>query len=148
MTLSFTSLSTSHVESIMPIEESCHSHPWSKKLLTGCIGGRYFGEIAMLDDEVIGFYIADKVADESTLMDICIKPSFQGQGLGKKLLQQYINEATTRECQTLWLEVRASNTAAQLLYINLGYSQTGRRVAYYPKEVGYEDALVMQKTLT
>jgi ribosomal-protein-alanine N-acetyltransferase len=45
--------------------------------------------------------------------------------------------------QKIFLEVRASNISAQMLYINHGFIQIGRRAAYYPKEIGFEDAIVM-----
>ena len=43
-----------------------------------------------------------------------------------------------------FLEVRANNHAAQVLYTDLGYRVSGRRRAYYPNPDGSrEDALVL-----
>jgi ribosomal-protein-alanine N-acetyltransferase len=41
--------------------------------------------------------------------------------------------------------VRAKNISAQMLYMNTGFIETGRRTGYYPsaKDFGYEDAIVM-----
>lgn len=147
MTLAFTDLDQASVEAIMPIEQACHSHPWNEKLMRSCIGGRYFGAVAKLNDKIIGFYIADNVVGDSTLMDICVAPEHQGNGYGKALLNQYLNHAKKLDCLTLFLEVRSSNISAQMLYINHGYIETGRRTGYYPKAIGYEDAIIMRKDL-
>ncbi|QOL25446.1 ribosomal protein S18-alanine N-acetyltransferase [Thalassotalea sp. LPB0316] len=148
MKLTFSPISQTTVERLMPIELACHSHPWTEKLLRSCIGGRYFGSYAELDNQVVGFYIADNVVGETTLMDICVAPDHQGQGFGTKILQHYFAQAKQRQCTTGFLEVRASNHSAKMLYINHGYIETGRRTGYYPKAVGYEDAIVMCKELS
>jgi len=147
MNLSFKPVTQQCVETLMPIENACHSHPWNEKLLRSCIGGRYFGFSATLNNQIVGFYIADNIVGETTLMDICVSPTHQGKGYGKALLKHYINHAASLDCLTSFLEVRASNLSAQMLYITLGYVETGRRTGYYPKEIGYEDAIVMRKDL-
>jgi len=146
----FSAISSQHVSKLMPIEIACHSHPWNEKTFTSCISGRYFGEYAHLSendsvDNIIGFYIGELVIDEATLMDICVPPTEQGKGFGKALLQQFLQQAQQKGAVKIWLEVRAKNIAAQMLYMNHGFIETGRRTGYYPsaKGFGYEDAIVM-----
>lgn len=147
--LTFTPITSDDIKSLIYIEESCHSHPWSEKTFLSCIGGRYFGEKisdnASETSNIIGFFIGEQVVDEATLMDICVEPSAQGQGLGKKLLVQFINHAKANGAVKIWLEVRAKNISAQMLYMNMGFTETGRRTGYYPsaRGFGYEDAIVM-----
>jgi ribosomal-protein-alanine N-acetyltransferase len=145
----FTPITAADITPLMKIEEECHSHPWSEKTFRSCIGGRYFGE--KLSDttnkvhNIIGFYIGEQVTDEATLMDICVIPKNQGKGIGKNLLMQFINHAKAQGATKIWLEVRAKNISAQMLYMNAGFIETGRRTGYYPsaKGFGYEDAIVM-----
>jgi len=153
----FTPISTNDIHNLISIENACHSHPWSEKTFTSCIGGRYFGE--KLGEKlaektrsshnnqtpIIGFYIGELVIDEATLMDICVTPSEQGNGFGKKLLMQFIQQSKAKGAAKIWLEVRAKNITAQMLYMNAGFIETGRRTGYYPsaKGFGYEDAIVM-----
>ena len=141
----FTSITTKDINTLMPIEKACHSHPWSDKTFASCIGGRYFGERLDESQNLIGFYIGELVVDEATLMDICVIPSQQGKGLGKKLLTQFIEQAKAKGAVKVWLEVRAKNISAQMLYMNAGFIETGRRTGYYPSAqgFGYEDAIVM-----
>ncbi len=145
----FSQITLSDINNLMPIENACHSHPWSEKTFTSCIGGRYFGEMLKnkLNDQqsIIGFYIGELVVDEATLMDICVEPNQQGKSFGKKLLTQFIEQAKVKGALKIWLEVRSKNISAQMLYMNAGFIETGRRTGYYPsaKGFGYEDAIVM-----
>ena len=88
--LKLTPITTDDIAQLMPIENACHSHPWTEKTFSSCIGGRYFGEkLTTLRQQrkIIGFYVGEFVVDEATLMDICVDPTEQGKGFGKKLLQ-------------------------------------------------------------
>jgi len=143
MSLIYSNIEKSDTKHLMLIENACHSHPWSEQTFLSCIGGRYFGEYANTSDETIGFYIGEYVAQEATLMDICVHPEQQGKGYGKTLLVQFIRQAKTKGAEKIWLEVRAKNISAQMLYINQGFIETGRRTGYYPSTIGYEDAIVM-----
>lgn len=148
--LKFTPIIPADLKQLMPIENACHSHPWSEKTFISCIGGRYFGEKLTSQQETLGFYVGELVIDEATLMDICVAPSEQGQGFGKTLLTQFIAQAKAKGAIKIWLEVRAKNISAQMLYMNAGFVETGRRTGYYPsaRGFGYEDAIVMLCTLS
>ena len=149
MSLNFFPVTNADVDKLLPIENACHSHPWSEKTFKSCVGGRYFGDYSVHNDNLVGFYIADYVAGEATLMDICVVPGEQGNGFGKKLLLQFFQQAIKLGTTKIWLEVRAKNISAQMLYINNGFTETGRRTGYYPSAsgFGYEDAIVMCKKL-
>lgn len=162
----FTEIAPTDVDKLMPIELACHSHPWSEKTFLSCIGGRYFGEkfgeklagnIGKSSQKAaseqpcvhaIGFYIGEYVIGEATLMDICVVPTEQGKGYGKVLLNQFLAQAKKLGSTKIFLEVRAKNIAAQMLYMNAGFIEIDRRTGYYPSSsgFGYEDAIVMSLT--
>lgn len=148
MTFSFHKISVNDINTLMPIENACHSHPWNEKTFTSCIGGRYFGDALKVDDKLVGFYIGEHVVGEATLMDICVSPDQQGNSYGKMLLEHFFEQAKSLNNNVIWLEVRAKNISAQMMYINSGFVETGRRTGYYPSAngFGYEDAIVMKKT--
>jgi ribosomal-protein-alanine N-acetyltransferase len=147
MTFSYHKISPNDVDSLMPIENACHSHPWSEKTFSSCIGARYFGYYLKVNNELVGFYIGEHVAGEATLMDICVSPTLQGEGYGKALLEHFFDQSKRLNNTLIWLEVRAKNISAQMMYINSGFTETGRRTGYYPSAsgFGYEDAIVMKK---
>ena len=147
--LKLTPIIKADIVKLMPIENACHSHPWNEKTFTSCIGGRYFGEKLNESKTLVGFYVGEFVIDEATLMDICVEPSEQGKGLGKTLLNKFIQQAKAKGALKIWLEVRAKNISAQMLYMNAGFIEISRRTGYYPSSrgFGYEDAIVMSLTI-
>lgn len=144
MSLTFYAIEPKDIDALMEIEIACHSHPWSKKVFSSCIGGRYFGQYANDAQHTIGFYVGEVILDEATLMDICIDPQYQGEGHGKALLTHFVKQAQALGAISLFLEVRASNIAALMMYINAGFIEISRRTGYYPCDMGYEDAIVMK----
>jgi ribosomal-protein-alanine N-acetyltransferase len=82
--------------------------------------------------EVLGFAEFQLVVDECQLFNIAIAREFQGQGLGRKLLQLVLKEARDAGCTSCFLEVRRSNDAAIALYAALGFVLVGMRKDYYP----------------
>ncbi|WDE12855.1 ribosomal protein S18-alanine N-acetyltransferase [Thalassomonas haliotis] len=152
MTLSFLPVTPDDIDNLMPIENACHSHPWNQQVFGSCISGRYFGHYLIQENRgqkhlILGFYIGDYIAGESTLMDICVHPDQQGQGFGKQLLQHYIRQAKDLGAEKALLEVRVRNISAQMMYINNGFGEIARRTGYYPSTIGYEDAIVMARSL-
>lgn len=150
----FTPIRQSNVTELMVIELACHQHPWTEKTFSSCIDGRYFGEYltisnSNIDKVNIGFYVGEHVAGEATLMNICVEPNYQGNHYGKELLLQFFAQCKQLACNTIFLEVRAKNIGAQMLYINNGFTEISRRTGYYPSNTGfgYEDAIVMSKKL-
>ncbi|SFC75946.1 ribosomal protein S18-alanine N-acetyltransferase [Pseudoalteromonas denitrificans] len=136
-------LNASDVDSMMIIEQTCHSHPMSHKNMLSCFGGRYFSRGLYLEQALIGFYMAEMAGPDFTLMDICISPEYQGKGYAKKLLENLLDEATKRSAESIFLEVRVSNVAAIGLYESLGFNEMGLRKDYYPTEQGREDGKLM-----
>ncbi|GAA5140669.1 ribosomal protein S18-alanine N-acetyltransferase [Thalassotalea piscium] len=147
MTTNYSAITKQHLEQLMVIENACHSHPWSEQTMLSCMGGRYFGFMLKQEQTLRGFYIGEYVAGEATLMDVCVSPDHQGKGYGKHLLNHFSEQAKLLGASQLFLEVRAKNISALMMYINCGFIEVGRRTGYYPSKIGYEDAIVMKRKL-
>ena len=65
--------------------------------------------------------------------------AFQGQGIGRRLLDELLNFA---DGGVVYLEVRTDNEAAIALYRSVGFTQIGRRRRYY--RVSGADAYTMR----
>ncbi|MFP2769738.1 ribosomal protein S18-alanine N-acetyltransferase [Oceanisphaera sp. KMM 10153] len=146
----FRPLSTADLDAMQLVEQAAHAHPWSRSLLADSFGERYFTGSLWLQEQggqelLLGYFIADRILDESTLMNICVSPDQQGQGLGRQLMEHYLCLCKDQGLTQLWLEVRASNTSAQALYLSCGYTENGRRRHYYQNASGLEDAILMKK---
>ncbi|MFC0323186.1 ribosomal protein S18-alanine N-acetyltransferase [Gallibacterium melopsittaci] len=126
------------------IETAAHSVPWSLGTLKNNQGENYLNLKVIQQDQIVGFCICQIVLDEATLFNIAIHPQYQGQGLGKTLLQSLMDQLREKWVTTLWLEVRESNQKALSLYQRLGFNEVSVRKNYYPlSEGGREHAIIM-----
>ncbi len=148
-------LDLSYLDKIMLIENSSHSHPWSENTTKSCFGGRYHvlglltneGSKDAVDEQLLAYCFVEAICGEATIMNIVVDPNLQGKGYGKLLLSQAINWCQETNNNTLWLEVRESNTKAIALYDSLDFCEVSRRYNYYPTDKGNEDAIVMSLML-
>jgi ribosomal-protein-alanine N-acetyltransferase len=83
------------------------------------------------------------VADEAELLTIATDPHHRRQGHARTILQAFEAEARQRGALTAFLEVDEANTAAIALYLAFGYTETGRRAAYYTSASGVATAAVI-----
>jgi len=148
MTYSLVALTEDHLADMSVIEQSCHHSPMSPATLASCFGHLYRVEGVMSEGKLLGFSIVQQVIDEVTLMDICIAPSAQGLGLGKRLLTSLVAQAKALNAVVIMLEVRQSNLSAIGLYEKAGFVETSRRKGYYPTDDGHEDAVLMDLVLS
>lgn len=135
------------IPAMLATEQAATAYPWAESSFRSSFSERYFNAVAMVNEQIAGFYIGELVAGEASLFDIAVHPAQQGKGIGKALLSHFLDEAERRQATDCWLEVRASNQKAIALYQQLGFHQVGVRPAYYPARVGKEDAILMAMSL-
>lgn len=140
-------LRTDDIDAVLGIETEAFSSPWQKDTFETLMGRDGVELMVMTDDSegVIGYAVLSCILGQGELANLALKPGRRGSGLGFHLLHHVIRVARRRDVAKLFLEVRASNQRANDLYSRLGFSEVGRRKAYYdhPKE----DALVLMATL-
>lgn len=145
--LSLRPLEVSDIETIMEIELRAYPHPWTEGIFFDCMRVGYSCWAYQSQNTIIGYLILSLVLDEMHILNICIDPNYQKQGLGKLLLKKAEGIGQEKGAKEVFLEVRPSNKAALLLYQDFGYNQIGLRKNYYPAANGREDAIVMAKTM-
>src|SRR6266571_2544824 len=94
---------------------------------------------------IAGFVVSRVIAGELHINNIAVRPEFQKMGIGSRLLNRALLAGSKQNCLATFLEVRASNRAAQKLYEHCGFNLAGRRKRYYANPP--EDALIMSKNL-
>jgi len=131
------------VADVLEIERLSFSSPWPayafEQELTANRLAHYL--VARLDDRVVGFGGIWLMVDEAHITTFGVHPDHRRQGIGRLLLLRLAEMAIELGSVRMTLEVRISNTAAQVLYRSFGFRVAGRRVAYYSDDG--EDALVM-----
>ena len=141
------SLNADWAANMADIACAAHTHPMSLSTIETCFGKFYTVFGIFEGQQLLGFIILHQLFEDATVIDVCVSPAYQGQGLGRALMQSGIESLAKTDAQQLMLEVRASNQAALRLYHKLGFAVTGKRENYYQTESGMEDAVLMTFSL-
>lgn len=131
---------------IVAIENASFGDPWSLKSFRESMA-RPFVRLRVVDDAagVAGYSVVWISGEECEMANIAVDPARRRAGFGALLLDAALEEAGREGLQVMFLEVRASNRAAQQLYASRGFHEVGRRKGYYQNPV--EDALILRRDL-
>lgn len=136
------------IERILELEEQLFSSSsWSSSDFIYEIFENDFSYNFVLekDNFIIGYVGIWIMYEQSQITTIGIDTEYQGQGLGKLLMNEMIALALEMNCETMSLEVRISNEKAIGLYESLGFKKEAVRKDYY--QDNHEDAYLMVKGL-
>ena len=132
----------SHLPQVVEIEKNSYPFPWEEDIFRDCLNMRYQCWICELNGEVLGYGIMSMAVGEAHILNLCVSPKEQKQGIGRKILEHLIAIAKT-QAEQMFLEVRPSNTHAIALYDSMGFNEIGVRKGYYPAtNNGREDGLM------
>ena len=136
--------SLADVAAIARLELRAFSDAWTEaQLVESLSGSGALGLVAQEDDDiVVGHLIGRTVVDEGEILTLAVAPERRRRGIAARLLVEAMTIMAGRGVGRVWLEVRASNAAAQALYREHGFTPAGRRRGYYREPV--EDALVLR----
>ena len=96
--------------------------------------------VAKIDNEIVGFAGFKILFDEADIMNIVVKKSLRGKGIGSLLLKNLIDLFYSFSLNALNLEVNEKNVVAIHLYEKFGFQRISVRKKYYPKN---ENAIIM-----
>lgn len=117
--------------------------PWSNTIfwieLTKKQNGLYLK--VLQQNKVVGFVGIRVDGTDAHITNIAVLPSYQNQGLGRRLLEKAKDYGASKKCLTLSLEVKKSNVQAIGLYKNFGFFENGIKPKYYKEN--QEDAVDM-----
>lgn len=146
MALSYRFAKETDLQRIFEIEQASMSCPWSLKSYQEAFSSdNAIIIVAEVDDAIAGFSVFYLTSPEAELPDIVVDEAYRGQGIGRFLLEKSLDELKLRGIDTIFLEVRVSNTPARRLYESFGFEQIGIRKYFYSNPV--EDAVCMRLDL-
>lgn len=143
-----------HVEPVMEVMQAAfgkkYGEAWTRSQLAGILpmaGVSLMLARELADDTTIGFSLVRTVAGESELLLLAVVPSRQHEGIGRLLLDDFMNRARADGATRVHLEVRDGNPAVGM-YHAAGFDQTGRRRNYYHAPNGRRyDALTLARSI-
>lgn len=131
------------IPAVVEIEKQVYNYPWSEGIFKDCFTAGYKCWVCEDMEKVVAYAILSLAAGEAHIMNICVDPAEQKQGIGQKMVEKLIEAVRDRKINSMFLEVRPSNNTAIALYKRLGFNELGLRKDYYPAEEGREDALML-----
>tara|TARA_R110002124_G_scaffold75675_5_gene203045 strand:+ start:105 stop:521 length:417 start_codon:yes stop_codon:yes gene_type:complete len=121
-----------------------HDRSWGAQEFADLLSSPFVDHLA----EPHGFALTRLIAGEAELLTLAVDPAAQRQGIGRRLLQRWL-EGLEGRAETAFLEVAADNAAAIALYTAAGFSQTASRRGYYlRKDTPSVNALILSRCIT
>lgn len=116
------------------------SSPWTLDQVCASLAGEHEQTYLAYDGhQLLGCLVVQTVLDEMEILQIAVRPDCQRRGIASQLL------ACVKEwAGPVFLEVRASNVAAQALYTRQHFTKIGKRKNYYREPL--EDAVIMKRS--
>ncbi|MDO9106079.1 MAG: ribosomal protein S18-alanine N-acetyltransferase [Methylovulum sp.] len=135
-------MTVSDLPEVLAIERKNYQFPWEEDIFKDCFKAGYSCWVCEELDKVLGYSLVSIAVGEAHILNISVDPAEQKQGIGRKMLENLL-EVARGKAETVFLEVRPSNTGAIALYEDMGFNEIGIRKGYYPAENGREDAIML-----
>ena len=91
----------------------------------------------------LGFSLFRTIGGEAELLLLAVTPQRQGRGIGRLLLEGFVEQARSAGASRVHLEVRDGNPAVEM-YRRAGFEPAGRRQKYYRGSDGHQfDAITL-----
>jgi [ribosomal protein S18]-alanine N-acetyltransferase len=121
---------------------------WSAGQYQQIFANSFLRRVVLVIEEqsVLQAFLVGRVLNtEWEIENVVVTNSRRGQGLGKQLLDEFLEVSQKEGARTIFLEVRESNLAARRLYEKCGFVENGRRQRYYKEPE--EDAILYELSL-
>jgi ribosomal-protein-alanine N-acetyltransferase len=120
------------LKSIFSIEKDVFNEEhWSIEMIENELNGMS-GKITLVIERskvILGYCMVRFFEKEVNIINMAIKPSYQGKGLGKLLLDYLLEHTPSKS--SVFLEVKQGNFPAINLYLSFGFEEIGTRHSYY-----------------
>lgn len=126
---------------ILQIEKSAFPNSaWTRAMISDELTLNVDRKTWVIDSkkELVGYCMLRYGPNEVHLVNMAVDTSLQKMGIGKKLLNHFLNNIP--KDYSAYLEVKRGNFPAIKLYLNAGFKDIAIREDYYPDG---EDAIVM-----
>ena len=139
------SMAGTDIDAVDTIERQIYPFPWTRGNFLDSIAAGYDARVLVEDEQIIAYSVAMLIPDEIHLLNLTVALTRRRQGIGRWMLLTLIESAQAQGLNSMLLEVRPSNAAAQALYRTMGFEPIGLRRRYYPNfNNTREDAIVMR----
>ena len=108
----FREMTEDDVPAIMEIEKAVYTHPWTEGIFKDCMRVGYNCWVYLCDDKLLAYGLVSVAVNEAHILNLCVSPEVQGQGLGKRMLYKLMQLVAERQGNSIFLGVKCCCTKA------------------------------------
>ena len=129
-------------EAVALCQKECFAFPLSEDDIASFTVTPIFGvRVIEEDGRIVGHTVFTIIGPDCELLSVAVSEEYRRKGYGEALVRDVLSIATRKECTSVLLEVRVSNSKAQSLYKKLGFEAIAQRKDFYERP--REDAITM-----
>ncbi len=138
MNFEIINMASEHIPQIALLEKECFSSPWSENALSEELTNDNSYFLVAISDKVLGYIGVQEICGEAYITNVAVFSEYRKLGIGRRLLKTAVDNAESRGCEFITLEVRESNKSAISLYESENFEIAGIRKNFYsnPTENG------------
>ena len=87
----------SDIPQVVEIERKVTFHPWTQNAFSESLKAGYKCWVIDSDDQVIAYLVQSIYTDESHILNLAVKSTRQGQGVGRGLVKKACTDAAKNE---------------------------------------------------
>ncbi len=131
---------------VLAIENASFEFPWTEEEFVHVLGERNcIGMVAEQCHDIRGFLVYELHGKALHILNFAVHPDYRRQGVGRRMVERMIDKLSQQRRVSLTLEVRETNTAAQLFWRAMGFRAVSILRDHYDDTD--EDAYVFRYTL-
>lgn len=135
----------SDLEDVYPIELASYTSPWPLECFEGELRINTMARYVVAEtekQEVVGYAGQWIAADEAHITTLAVRPDRRRRKVAEQLLVHQLEGALRERVESIYLEVRRHNPAAQMLYSRYRFVPVRVRERYYSDN--QEDAIELR----
>ena len=135
------------LERVLQIEEQCFYSNWNRQQYLYELNENPYSNlyVYLYNGILVGYFDLWIIFERAEIATIAVDPLFQGKNIGREMMHYLEKLARDNGCETISLEVRASNERAKNLYQSCGFIFVNLKPSYYKTKDGFEDGLFLMK---
>ncbi|MFN0111131.1 MAG: GNAT family N-acetyltransferase [Blastocatellia bacterium] len=150
MPITVTNMQVEHIPAVIALEQQSELSSRGEESYVRLLKNSDAVALVAFDESeselvVVGCFSGWLVADEFEVDNVAVSTDSRRNGIASKLLSASLEIARRKGAVRVFLEVRAMNKPACLLYEKLGFTVVGRRKYYYRDPA--DDALILSQEI-
>ncbi|WP_297454099.1 ribosomal protein S18-alanine N-acetyltransferase [Persephonella sp.] len=132
-----------YLPQVQEILKENFEYPWSEEQI---LSSNAFSikKVFIYENNPVAFFAGELIFSEGSISMIAVKKEFQGKGIGKHIMNWFIDLCKQKGINNIWLEVSQNNKKAIRFYEDFGFTIQDIRKNYYKDG---SDALIMKLNL-